>query len=276
LKGIWFTEMESGKLATSYKVKKILHQETSKYQTIEMFDTEMFGRMLVNDGAVMTTVKDEFVYHEMITLPALNTHPNPKNVLVIGGGDGGTIREIVKHPRVEKATLVEIDERVIEVCKQYLPETSLELDNPKVTVLVDEGIKHVQEKKDFYDVIIVDSTDPVGPAVGLFSKEFYQNVFDALKEDGIFAAQTESPWVYQDFINKIFKEIKSIFPITKLYTAAIPTSPTGLWSFTMGSKKYDPEKVDRTQIVDTNTRYYTADLHYSCFKLPRFIQDILE
>ena len=203
-------------------------------------DTYEFGRMLLLDGIIMTTIKDEFVYHEMISLPALNTHPNPKNVLVIGGGDGGAIREIVKHPKVEKAILCEIDGQVIEVSKKYLPEISCALNDPKVEVVVEDGIKYIQENKNKFDVILVDSTDPIGPAVGLFAKDFYQGIYDALKEDGVFAAQTESPWVNENLVKRVFQDIKSIFPITRLYLANVPTYPTGMWSFTMGSKNMIP------------------------------------
>lgn len=276
MKGSWFTELQSENLALSLKIKAILHRETSQYQEIELVDTCEFGRLLALDGAVMTTIKDEFVYHEMITLPALNTHPHPRNVLVVGGGDGGTIREIVKHPLVENVTLVEIDQKVIEVSKQYLPGISVALNNPKVNILVADGIKHLRERKNFYDLIYIDSTDPIGPAKGLFTKQFYQDVFAALEKDGIFVAQTESPWVHEKLIKKVYNNLKSIFPITKLYLASIPTYPTGLWSFTMGSKQYDPEKIDKTGIVVRNTRYYNSDIHFSCFQLPNFVQKIIE
>ncbi|NLT94118.1 MAG: polyamine aminopropyltransferase [Clostridia bacterium] len=275
MKGLWFTELQTNNLAISLKVKETLHLEKSEFQEISMVDTYDFGRMLLLDGIIMTTIKDEFVYHEMISLPALNTHPSPKNVLVIGGGDGGAIREIVKHPKVEKATLCEIDGQVIEVSKKYLPEISCSLNDPKVNILVADGIKHIQETKNTYDVILVDSTDPIGPAVGLFAKEFYQGIFEALKDDGLFVAQTESPWVNEDLISRIYNDVKRIFPIAKLYLANVPTYPTGLWSFTMGSKKYDPLKVDKGQIADTNTKYYTPDIHFSAFNLPPFVQKII-
>jgi spermidine synthase len=275
MKGLWFTELQTDDMAISLKVKESLHREESQYQEISMVDTYEFGRMLLLDGIIMTTVKDEFVYHEMISLPALNTHPNPKNVLVIGGGDGGTIREIVKHPKVEKATLCEIDGQVIEVSKKYLPEIAGSLNDPKVNILVADGIKHIQESKNTYDVILVDSTDPVGPAVGLFSKEFYQGIYEALKDDGMFVAQTESPWVNEDLIKRIFGDVKSIFPITKLYLANVPTYPTGLWSFTMGSKKYDPLAIDKTKIPNTNTKYYTPDIHFNAFNLPPFVEKVI-
>ncbi|MFZ5945542.1 MAG: polyamine aminopropyltransferase [Bacillota bacterium] len=276
MKGIWFTELQTQNLGFSLKIKETLHHEVTEFQEISMVDTFQFGRMLLLDGIVMTTIKDEFVYHEMIAMPAVNTHPNPKKVLVIGGGDGGAIREIIKHPKVEKATLCEIDGQVIEVSKKYLPEISGALSDPKVEVLVADGIKHIQESKNTYDVICVDSTDPIGPAVGLFAKDFYKGIFEALKEDGLFVAQTESPWVNQELIKRVYGDINDIFPITRLYLASIPTYPTGLWSFTMGSKKYDPLKIDPKTIPDTNTRYYTPGLHFSAFSLPQFVQRLLD
>lgn len=277
MKGTWFSELQNPGVAFQCKIKKVLHEETTEFQHLQVFDTDKFGRMLVLDGCVMTTIEDEFVYHEMISLPALNTHPAPKRVLVIGGGDGGAIREIAKHPLVEKATLVEIDGKVIEYSKKFLPEIAIALENnPKVEVLVDDGIKHIQEHKNYYDIILVDSTDPVGPAVGLFEAGFYRGIYDALKEDGIFVAQTESPFFNKDLIKGVYKDIKEIFPIAKLYLAFIPTYPSGMWSFTMGSKKYDPEKIQATQIKDTITRYYNSRVHFAAFALPNFVQELLD
>ncbi|NPV27049.1 MAG: polyamine aminopropyltransferase [Firmicutes bacterium] len=273
---LWFTEKQTPHLGITCKVRATLHSEKTPYQELAIIDTEQFGRMLVLDGMVMTTVKDEFVYHEMITWVALNTHPAPKQVLVIGGGDGGAIREIVKHPVVEKATLAEIDVRVIETAKEYLPEIACGYKNPKVEILVVDGIKHVQDSPNTYDVIIVDSTEPVGPAVGLFSQDFYRSVFVALKEDGLFVAQTESPFINNDLISQVYKDISRIFPITKLYLASIPTYPSGLWSFTMGSKKHDPEMVDEKRCLAIDTKYYTPELHKAVFKLPRFVADLLK
>lgn len=276
MKGLWFTELQTNNLAISLKTKKTLYHNVSKFQEISVVDTYEYGRMLLLDGIIMTTIKDEFVYHEMISLPALNTHPNPKKVLVIGGGDGGAIREIVKHPKVEKAVLCEIDGEVITVSKKYLPEISQSLDDPKVEVLVADGIKHIQESKGEYDVIIVDSTDPIGPAVGLFAKDFYQGIYAALKEDGIFVAQTESPWNEEELVKRVFGDIKSIFPITKLYLANVPTYPSGLWSFTMGSKKYNPLEIAKNSIPDTNTKYYSPTIHFNAFHLPNFVQEMLK
>ncbi|WP_027718695.1 polyamine aminopropyltransferase [Desulfovirgula thermocuniculi] len=271
----WFTELQTPDLKISCRVKKILHEEKTPFQHLAVYDTVQFGRMLTLDDVIQTTVKDEFVYHEMITHVALNTHPHPRRVLVIGGGDGGSIREVLKHGSVEEAVLVEIDERVIAVAREYLPEISFALDDPRVKVVIDDGIKHVGEKKGFYDVIIVDSTDPVGPAIGLFGKEFYQSVYDALTEDGLFVAQTESPFFNAELISRITRDIRDIFPIAKVFLACIPTYPGGLWCFTMGSKKHDPEKVEVEKLPDLQTRYYSPSIHKASFILPPFVQELV-
>jgi len=276
LKGLWYSELQEPGVAIYLSVKEKLHEQQTEYQHLEVLDTHAYGRMLVLDGAIQTTVKDEFVYHEMISLVPLNSHPNPENVLVVGGGDGGAIREIAKHPKVKKATLVDIDQAVIDTSKKYFPEISSALTHSKVEVRVEDGIKHIAESKGQYDVIIVDSTDPVGPAVGLFEHGFYQGIFEALKDDGIFVAQTESPFLTSKLIKGIFSDIKSIFPITKLYLAYVPTYPGGMWSFTLGSKKYDPEAINEKDIPDTNTRYYTPQVHKAAFALPVFVQDLLK
>lgn len=273
---LWYTEKQTENLDYSCKITKTLHTEDTDFQKLDMIDTLQWGRMLVLDGMVMTTIKDEFVYHEMITHVALNTHPAPKKVMVIGGGDGGAIREIIKHPTVEKATLVEIDGRVIELSKQYLPEIACALEDPKVEVLVEDGIKHIKERTDYYDVILVDSTEPVGPAVGLFTEDFYQSVSNALKSDGIMVAQSESPFVNANLITDMHNRISNIFPITRLYLASIPTYPSGLWSFTMGSKKYDPLDFNDDTELPYATRYYTPKLHKAAFQLPKFVGDLVK
>lgn len=273
---LWYTEKQTPNVGITCKTTRSLVTEKTEFQDLAIIDTEQFGRMLVLDGMVQTTIADEFVYHEMITHVPLNTHPNPKKVLVIGGGDGGTIREAIKHPKVEKAVLVEIDRRVVDLSKEYLPEISCGLDNPKVEVIIDDGIKHVAENPDTYDIILVDSTEPVGPAVQLFSADFYRSIFRALKEDGLFVAQTESPFFNDDLISQVYRSIGGIFPVTKLYLASVPTYPSGLWSFTMGSKKYDPEQVSTDQVQQYPTRYYNAGVHQGCFKLPQFVAGLLK
>lgn len=273
---IWFTELQTKDMTIGCRVLETLHIEKTPYQELAVINTAQFGRMLTLDNVIQTNVVDEFVYHEMIAHVGLNTLPNPKRVLVIGGGDGGSIREVIKHKSVEKATLVEIDGKVVEAAKKYLPEISCALDDPRVEVLIADGIKHVKENKNTYDMIIVDSTDPVGPAVGLFSLEFYSDVRDALTEDGLFVAQTESPFFNRDLIPRVFKDVSSIFPVARLFLANVPTYPGGLWTFTMGSKKHDPLKVDHASIPDLGTRYYSPKMHGVSLILPPFVEELVK
>lgn len=276
MEGTWFSELQTPSMALSLKLKQTLHHEKTPYQELAVVDTEAYGRMLLLDNIIMTTVGDEFFYHEMITHVPLNTHPNPRKVLVIGGGDGGAIREIVKYPSIEKAVMVEIDARVVANARKYLPEISGSLDDARVEIRFEDGIEHVRQTENAYDVIIVDSTDPIGPAVGLFSAEFYRNVYKALKADGLFVAQTESPLFNAKLIRRLQDDIKSIFPITRLYLTTVPTYPGGLWSFSMGSKKYDPLEVNWREAPQVKTRYYTPAIHQGAFALPPFVQEILE
>ena len=275
MKGLWFTELQNSGLKISCLTNKTLHWEETEYQEVGVIDTERFGRMLLLDGVIQTTVEDEFVYHEMISMIALNTHPNPEKVLVIGGGDGGSIREIVKHPKVKEVTLCEIDKGVVEASKKYLPEISCALADPKVQVLIADGIKHIQEHENTYDIIIVDSTDPVGPAVGLFSADFYKQIDKALTAEGIFVAQTESPFFNRDLISRIQADLSDIFKVNKLILANVPTYPGGLWSFSLGSKKHDPENVNKGNIPDLNTKYYSKDIHFSSLVLPPFVKELM-
>jgi spermidine synthase len=273
---LWYTEKQTEHFGITAKIKQTHHTEQTEFQKLDMIETEEFGNMLVLDGMVMTTEKDEFVYHEMVAHVPLFTHPNPKNVLVVGGGDGGVIREILKHPSVEKATLVEIDGKVIEYSKKYLPTIAGALDDPRVDVQVDDGFMHIAKSENEYDVIMVDSTEPVGPAVKLFEKGFYEGISKALKEDGIFVAQTDNPWFHSQLITKVFRDVKEIFPITRLYTANIPTYPSGLWTFTIASKKHDPLEVEESRFHEIETKYYTKELHKAAFALPRFVADLVK
>ncbi len=271
----WFSELQTKNIKITCRVRETLHYEKTPFQELAVLDTHEFGRMLVLDGAIQTTIEDEFVYHEMITHVPLFTHPNPRSVAVIGGGDGGTVREILKHESVEDVTLIEIDERVVEASKKYFPEISCGLADPRVTILTTDGIAHVRENPERYDVIIVDSTDPVGPAVGLFSAEFYGDVYRALRQDGILVAQSESPFFNDDLITQVYAAMSQWFPIVKLYLAGIPTYPSGSWSFMMGSKKHGPFDVKVNEIPKISTRYYTPELHKAAFALPRFVEDLL-
>lgn len=272
--GMWYTEKQTSDFGITIRLNKTLHTEQTEFQNLEIAETAEFGNMLFLDGMVMTSQKDEFVYHEMVAHPILNTHPNPEHVLVVGGGDGGVIREILKHEKVKKATLVEIDGKVIEYSKKYLPEIAGKLEDVRVEVKVDDGFMHIVKSKSLYDVIMVDSTEPVGPAAPLFERGFYQGIYDALKEEGMFVAQTDNPWFKGDLIQKVNRDVKEIFPICKVYTANVPTYPSGLWTFTIGSKKYDPEQVDINAIPEMETKYYTPKLHKAAFVLPKFVEDL--
>lgn len=256
------------------KINKTLHTEQTDFQYLEMAETAEWGNMLFLDGMVMTSEKDEFVYHEMVAHVPLFTHPNPENVLVVGGGDGGVIREILKHPSVKKATLVDIDGKVIEYSKKFLPTIASGLEDPRVEVIVGDGFMHIAESENEFDVIMVDSTEPVGPAVNLFSKGFYAGISKALKEDGIFVAQSDNPWFKADLIKQVQSDVKEIFPITSLYLANIPTYPSGLWAFTIGSKKYNPLEVPAERFHEIDTKYYTSELHRAAFVLPKFVKEL--
>ncbi|KMK78221.1 polyamine aminopropyltransferase [Alkalihalobacillus pseudalcaliphilus] len=273
---LWFTEKQTENFGITARIKRTLHSEKTDFQQLDVVETEEFGNMLLLDGMVMTTEKDEFVYHEMVAHVPLFTHPNPKHVLVVGGGDGGVIREVLKHPSVEKATLVEIDGKVIEYSKKFLPSIAGALDDARVDVQVADGFMHIAESENAYDVIMVDSTEPVGPAVKLFEKGFYVGIAKALKEDGIFVAQTDNPWFHQALITQVYNDVKEIFPITNLYTANIPTYPSGLWTFTIGSKKHDPLKIADERFHEIDTKYYTKELHNAAFALPKFVADLLK
>ncbi|WP_412096027.1 spermidine synthase [Bacillus sp. PS06] len=273
---LWFTEKQTKNFGITAKINKTLHTEQTEFQKLDMVETAEFGNMLILDGMVMTTQKDEFVYHEMVAHVPLFTHPKPENVLVVGGGDGGVIREVLKHPSVKKATLVDIDGKVIEYSKQYLPEIAGKLDDPRVDVKVDDGFLHIAKSENEYDVIMVDSTEPVGPAVNLFTKGFYAGISKALKEDGIFVAQTDNPWFTPELITNVQRDVKEIFPITRLYIANIPTYPSGLWTFTIGSKKHDPLEVSDDRFHDIETKYYTKELHKAAFVLPKFVADLVK
>ncbi len=269
---LWITEKQTDSLTISLRCKTALHREQTQYQDLLIVDTEQLGRMLLLDGCVMTTEVDEFVYHEMMSHVPLFTHPNPRRVLVVGGGDGGVVREVLKHPSVEEVILAEIDDRVIETAKEFFPTISRELTNPRCKIMVGDGIAFVAQHRNTFDVIIVDSTDPIGPAVGLFAKKFYEDVFNALTEDGLFVAQSESPFLNPAFIRDLQQRIGGIFPITTLYGCHIPTYPSGFWCISSGSKRHDPRNPANLEqrFGNMETKYYEPTLHRGAFVLPRF------
>jgi len=268
---LWFEENDRDSLKVSYKIKDILYSAKSKYQEVQIVDSVDFGKMLLIDGVVQTTEKDGFIYNEMIAHVPLSMHKNPKKVLIIGGGDLGAAFEATKYP-VERIDVVEIDEEVVKASKEYLKEVSKDLKDERVNVLFEDGAKFVKNKKGEYDVIIVDSSDPIGPAEVLFGEEFYKDIYEALKEDGIMACQSESPLLYPEVFKRTYKRLKNIFPIVKVSIATVPTYPAGFWSFTIGSKKYS----EINKVYDKDTLYVTKEIIESSFNLPRFIENMLK
>lgn len=275
---LWYTEYQTKNLGLSARVKETLFMGRSDFQDVAVLDTYEFGRMLALDGVFQTDIFDEFIYHEMIAHVPMGVHPSPRNILIIGGGDGGTAREVLRHDGVERVEMVEIDGMVVDVCKQYLPEiaTVLISGHPKFHLKIGDGIDHMAQANDQYDVIIVDCSDPIGPGEGLFTYQFYKDCHKALKADGLFVQQTESPFYHQPLLKRLRKDIAAIFPITRTYLAHIPLYPGGTHCFTIGSKKYDPLQVDTGRLPELATRYWNKDLQKSCFALPNFVQELFK
>lgn len=251
-----------------YDVEKVLYKGKSRFQEIMVFENPYFGRILVLDNVVQLTERDEFIYHEMLTHVLMHAHPEPKTVCVIGGGDGGAVREVLKHECVEKLYFVEIDEEVINVSKKFFPSVSSAIEDPRVKIKCMDGAEFVKELENALDVIIVDSTDIIGFARSLFTVEFFKSVRNALTEDGMFVTLSESLIFHKDLVCEVQDSLKLIFPVVDLYTASIATYAGNWWSFSVGSKSLDPRQMRRPLTV--KTRIYTEELHKTCF-LPRDI-----
>ena len=278
---LWFSESHTPNVKLSIRVDRQIYSGKSEFQRIDVFESPEFGRFLVLDGYMMLTEKDEFIYHEMITHVPMAVHPDVKDVLVIGAGDGGVIRELTQYPEIRHIDMVEIDPLVVEVCKKYLQKTACRLEDPRVSIHYEDGLKFVRSKKEEYDLIIVDSTDPFGPGEGLFTREFYGNCFKALREDGILVNQHESPYYTEDAIacQRTHKNIVQSFPISRVYQAHIPTYPSGHWLFGFASKRYHPLKnLDeiRWNMRGIVARYYTTTLHKGAFYIPAYVEELLK
>lgn len=268
---LWLTEVEKENLTINYRVKEVLYADNSQFQHVMVLDTYDFGTMLVLDGAVQTTSMDGFIYNEMIAHVPCSIHPAPKRVLIIGGGDGGAAQEAAKYDSVERIDLVEIDEQVVKVCKQFMPEISGGTQtDPRIHYHYTDGVQFVKQCKNEYDVIIIDSSDPVGPAIQLFEASFYQSVSDALREDGLMVCQSQSPIFHQEIMGKSYSRIASIFPYHSMYTAVVPTYPGGLWSFTLGSKQKLPE-VGQIRF-HKSAKYVNEAIIQASFALPEFLK----
>ena len=274
----WFyEEVTYGGAHLGYKIDKVLCEEKSDFQTIMIFENKDFGRVMTIDDITMLTTREEFVYHEMITHPAFAVNPNIKRVLVIGAGDGGTIRELVKHNSVEKIDWIEIDGKVIELSEKYLPTLSCANHDPRVNIMVIDGVKYVKEYDgEKYDLIIVDSTDPIGPGEGLFGTEFYTNCNRILSDEGIVINQAENPHYSAEWVQGIYKKLTNIFPIASVYQAFIPMYPSGHWLFGFASKKYQPLDIKEEPLFVNELKYYNKEVHKAAFALPNFVKKLLE
>ena len=275
----YYHEITPSGFGIAIKAGKVLFSDNSPFQKVEVFETDsQLGRVLTLDDLMMTTEGDEYHYHEMIANIPMMQHPCPKSVLVIGGGDGGTIREVMKHKTVERAVLCEIDGMVIDACKQYLPTISCELDNPKVEILVQDAIEYIKDKKDEFDIILIDSTDPMGPGEGLFTEEFYTNVKNSLKKGGIVAAQSESPFVNREEIKKMYNLLKKVFPTVSTYTSNIPTYPGGYWAWAFCSVDVKPLEYfneERAAEIIPTCKIYNKEYHNARFALPNHLKELL-
>ena len=255
-------------IAYRYRDATLLHQERSAYQLIEVYAHPFFGRMLVLDGVVQLTERDEVYYHEMLVHPVLHAHPAPRSVLVVGGGDGGSMREVLKHGCVEQAVLVDIDDAVTRVVGEWLPQMTASLADPRVNRVGMAGAAFLAQNTRSFDAIIVDSTDPVGPAKELFTDEFYSLAAGRLTANGILVTQSESLHFHADFVTNVQQRLAAHFPIVDCLTQAIATYAGNWWTFSVGSKAIDVREAARSPV--DGARYYAADVHAAAF-LPRSV-----
>jgi spermidine synthase len=276
---VWYSELHEGHSGLTVKIDRIVESLQSEFQRIDVLETRNFGRALVLYGSLMAADKDNNAYNEMITHVPLFTHPKPKRALIIGGGDCGALTEILKHPEIEECVMCEIDQMVVEVSKKYFPYLTTGCSDKRARLVFEDGLKYIENGKDKFDVIMLDLSDPVGPAEGLFQRPFYQQVAARLNDDGIMVAQSESPFYHQKSVKGIYNNLAGVFPIIKMYTAFMPIYPSAYWSFAFCSKKYDPVAgFDRKRVESLNlkTRYYNADVHTAAFALPQFVKELFK
>ena len=277
---LWYQERHNDEIALGLHVKGVLHSVQSPFQRVDIIDTTGFGRVMTLDGLMMVTERDEFVYHEMIAHVPLMVHPNPKRVLIIGGGDGGTLREVLRHDCVEEAVLCEIDGEVVEAARKFLPFVAVGLNHPRAKVHIGDGVEFVRNSDaGSFDIVIVDSTDPIGPGVGLFSGDFYKQVNRILRPGGIAMAQCESPWENAIDLKKVYGNLKDGFKAVYSMVGTIPTYPFGFWSWAFASDTAHPfEKINlnRAHAIEKASRYYNTDMHRGAFCLPNFLKQRLK
>ena len=270
---LWFTEEQTRDMRLSLRVDGTLLHAQTPYQELAVLDTPEYGRMIVLDGAIQITERDEFCYSEMMAHVPLCAHPAPASVLIVGGGDGAVLREVLRHPYVARAVLVDIDEQVVEASRRFLPSVAASMDDPRAEVRCTDAIEYIRNTHGEFDVAIVDSTDPVDFAAGLFEAPFYRDLRQALHEDGMVIAQTESPFSDASVVKGAYDALRRVFPEVRLCWGAMPTYPTGMWTYTVGSSSYDPSVPVRS--CPPGTRYYTPDVHRAAFALPAFLSELI-
>ena len=278
---LWFSEFHTPDVKHSMRVTRHYYSKKSEYQQIDIFETPEFGKVLALDGNVMLTERDEFIYDEMITHVPMAVHPHIEDVLVIGAGDGGVVRELARYDQVKRIDLVEMDPDVVDACRTYLPENASRLNDSRVHIYYDNALRYIRRCTNQYDLIIVDSTDPFGPSEGYFTREFYGICYNALREDGIMVNQQGSPFYSPEAgaMKRSHMRIVTTFPISRVYQAHIPTYAAGYWLFGFASKKYHPiDDLDAEKWLSLNlgTKYYTTKLHVGAFYLPAFLEKMLQ
>lgn len=277
---LWFTELHQGISGLTLKVSRVIESTDSEFQRIDVIDTEEFGKALVLYGSLMIAEGDTGAYNEMIAHVPLFVHPNPSEVLVIGGGDGGCVTNVLMHREVTRCTICEIDRMVIEISQKYFPKLTAGLSDSRCRIIFEDGKKFIADTDEKFDIILLDLSDPVGPAADLFQKSFHRSVFDRLRDDGIMVAQSESPLFNPKTVSAMYANLKSIFPIVRMYTCYMPIYPSSYWSFAFCSKKYDPlndfdAKRYETANLDACT-YYNRDVHFGSFALPTYVKKQIE
>lgn len=278
---MWFHDEHTDNVKLAIRVDYQVFSAQSEIQRIDVLESKEFGKILVVDGDLMLTEKDEFIYHEMISHVPMAVHPQVERILVIGGGDGGVVRELAKYDTVEQIDVVEADPLLVEVCRKYFPQMACSLNDPRVHIYHEDGLRFIRSKSDAYDLIIIDSPNPFGAGEGLFTKEFYGNCFNALHEDGIMIKQHESPFYKEEAFQcqRMHKRIVESFPISRIYQAHIPSYPSGHWLFGFASKRYHPiHDMDGIQwkLRGIQTKYYLPRLHEGVFALPAYVEELVQ
>lgn len=274
-----YSELHNGDSGLTFRIERVLEATQSEFQRIDVLESKQFGKMLALYGSLMVADNDHNAYNEMISHVPLFTHPNPKRILIIGGGDCGALTETLKHPGVELCTMCEIDKQVVETSKRHFPHLTAGLNDPRAEVLYRDGKEYIKESGEKFDIALLDLSDPIGPAADLFQKPFHRDMFERLSDDGIMVAQSESPFYNGDAIKAMWHNLRDIFPIVKLYTCFMPIYPSSYWSFIFCSKKYDPVKdldQSRWDHSPLATRYYNPETHRASFGLPQWVKKMLD